>query len=128
MSPARIRNASPSSGESKTSSNAATVRSKTRLARGYGTSSAGATAATASDGRWIVCDIDRLPVGVHVERLCPGRAPPGARVALPAEGDVRLEAVGRPVHLDAPGDDPADELLPPGDTGRAHLRAQRRAA
>src|SRR4029079_1732072 len=120
MSPARIRNASPSSGESKTSSNAATVRSKTRLARGYGTSSAGAAAATASDGRWIVCDIDRLsvgvhgerlrhrlPVGVHVERLRPRLAPPGARVALPAEGDVRLEAVRRPVHLDAARDDPA---------------------
>src|SRR6185312_5634222 len=97
---------------------AATVRSKTRLASGYGTSSAGVSATTASDGRWIVCDIDGLPVGVDVERLGSGLAPPRARVALAAEGDVRLEAVCRPVHLHAAGDDPADELLAAVDARR----------
>src|SRR5712691_6239638 len=84
---------------------------------------------TVSDGRRIVRDIDRLPVGVDVERLCPRLAPARPGVALAAERNVRLEAVRRPVHLDAAGDDPADELLGAMDAagpdrGREAVRAR----
>src|SRR5262245_53304133 len=118
MSPARIASAASSSGESTTSSNAATVRSKTRLANGYGTVSVAAAAATASDGCGIVRDIDRLPVRVDIQRLGTRLAPPRARVALPAEGHVRLEPVGGAVDLHAAGDDSPDEFLAAVDAGR----------
>src|SRR5262245_55840686 len=93
------------SGDRSTIRATATARSNNRLESGYGTS------LVVSDGSGIVRDIHGLPVGVHVERLGSGLAPAGARIALAAERNMRLEAVGRPVHLDAAGDDPPDELL-----------------
>src|SRR5690349_10749116 len=76
------------------------------------------TSATTLDTGGIMSHVDGLPVRIDVERLGSGLAPAGAGVLLPSERDVRLEAVGRPVHLDAARDDPADELLAAVDAAR----------
>src|SRR6186997_1670718 len=123
MSTAIVANPRTRNGESAKVRTAATARSNTRLASGYGTPPA-PFATPGSDGRRIVCDIDRLPVRVDVERLGPRLAPAGARVLLAAERDVRLEAVGGPVDLDTPGDDAAGELLAAVDAGRPDRRRQ----
>src|SRR3954452_19691742 len=121
MSTAIVANPRTRNGESAKVRSAAAGRSNTRLASGYGTAPA-PFATPGSDGRRIVCDIDRLPVRVDVERLGPRLAPAGARVLLAAERDVRLETVRGPVDLDTPGDDAAGGALPAGGGGSPRHR------
>ena len=83
-----------------------------------------AAAATASDGCGIVVDVDRLPVGVDVERLgarprasrCPSRATPPNGMCGSSRRSARSPC-------DAACDDPARRT--PGRGGRSPSRSRR---